>query len=111
MAYTYGVAGFPDNLAQLIGFEWDEGNSGKNWKLHAVSRGEAEEIFFNCPIVVAPDAKHSEKEMRYAALGTTNAGRELALVFTIRGSLLRVISARDMSRRERSLHEQESKKP
>ena len=102
------MAGFPDDLALCTGFEWDDGNAEKNWTLHGVSRGEAEEVFFNRPILVAPDAKHSQKEKRYAALGKTNGGRGLTIVFTIRGSLVRVISARDMSRRERRIYEETS---
>jgi uncharacterized DUF497 family protein len=99
------VAGFSDDLAICTGFEWDEGNADKNWTLHQVSRSEAEEAFFNRPILIAPDAKHSRKESRYAALGKTNGDRRLTIVFTVRGTLLRVISARDMSRRERRIYE------
>jgi uncharacterized DUF497 family protein len=71
-----------------------------------VSQGECEQVFFNRPLVVAPDLEHSEREGRYAVLGRTNAARGLAVVFTIRGTLVRVISARDMSRRERRIYEQ-----
>lgn len=99
------VGPFADELSLCTGFEWDEGNAEKNWDLHRVTRGECEQVFFNRPLVVAPDAKHSQGEPRYAALGTTDAGRRLTVVFTMRGSLLRVISARDMSRRERGIHE------
>jgi len=100
------VASFPDDLAQCIGFEWDAGNAEKNWELHQVSKAECEQVFFNRPIRVAPDEKHSEQEPRRAVLGQTNAGRLLSVVFTIRGALVRVISARDMSRNERRLYEQ-----
>jgi hypothetical protein len=102
------VAGFPESLAHCTGFQWNDGNSEKNWELHRVSRGEAEELFFNRPIVVAADERHSHGEQRYAALGRTDAIRQLAIVFTIRGTLIRIISARDMSRRERSIYEQTS---
>jgi uncharacterized protein len=104
------VPGFPDELADCTGFEWDEGNAGKNWELHEVSRGEVEEIFFNRPLVVAPDAVHSRREPRFAALGRTEEGRRLSVVFTLRGTLIRVISARDMSRRERRIYGQASTK-
>jgi uncharacterized protein len=106
LSYTSYVASFPDDLAQCTGFEWDEGNAEKNWQLHKVTRAECEEIFFNRPILVAPDAGHSHREVRYAALGVTNVSRRLAIVFTIRGTLIRVISARDMSRRERRVYDQ-----
>lgn len=104
--YTCRVASFPDDLAQCTGFEWDAGNAEKNWELHQVSKAECEQVFFNRPIRVAPDEKHSEQEPRRAVLGQTNAGRLLSVVFTIRGALVRVISARDMSRNERRLYEQ-----
>jgi len=100
------VPGFPEDLAQCTGFQWDTGNTEKNWELHQVSQGECEQVFFSRPLVVAADVEHSEREPRYAALGQSNAGRRLALVFTIRGALVRVISARDMSRRERRIYEQ-----
>jgi len=100
------VPGFPDDLAQCTGFQWDAGNAEKNWELHQVSRGECERVFFNRPLLVALDVDHSKREPRLAALGQTNAARQLAVVFTIRGTLVRVISARDMSRRERRIYEQ-----
>ena len=99
------MTAFPEVLAQCTGFDWDAGNAEKNWELHRVTRAEAEQVFFNRPALVAPDMGHSSQESRYAALGQTNAGRLLAIVFTIRGTLLRVISARNMSRRERRLYE------
>jgi uncharacterized DUF497 family protein len=102
------VVGFPENLGHLTGLEWDAGNADKNWSLHKVSRGEAEEVFFNRPILVASDQNHSRKEERFAALGKTNLGRRLGIVFTIRGTLVRVISARDMSRTERRVYEEKS---
>jgi uncharacterized protein len=104
------VPGFPDEFADCTGFEWDAGNAKKNWELHEVSRGEAEETFFNRPLVVAPDAGHSGRETRFAALGRTEEGRRLTVVFTLRGTSIRVISARDMSRRERRTYEQASTK-
>lgn len=102
------MAGFPDELSDCTGFHWDVGNADKNWELHEVSQAECEQVFFNRPILVAPDEKHSQGEPRYAALGQTNSGRRLAVIFTMRGSLLRVISARDMSRRERRVYEETS---
>lgn len=99
------MPGFPDDVAQCTGFQWAAGNVDKNWELHQVSQGECEQVFFNRPVLVAPDVQHSGREARRAALGQTNAGRRLAIVFTIRGTLVRVISARDMSRRERRIYE------
>ncbi len=87
-------------LAACTGFQWDEGNAEKNWIKHGVSRGECEEIFFASPLLVV-DQAHSKAETRYYALGQTDAGRGLFVVFTARASLIRVISARDMSGEER----------
>ena len=100
------VPAFLDELTNCTGFDWDAGNAEKNWELHEVSRGDAEGVFFNRPLVVAPDAPHSGREPRYAALGRTEEGRRLTIIFTMRGTSIRVISARDMSRRERRIYEQ-----
>jgi uncharacterized DUF497 family protein len=91
---------------RIEGFQWDEGNSSKNWTRHRVTQGEAEQVFLNRPLVVAGDAMHSEAEARYFALGRTEAGRLLSVVFALRGTLVRVISARPMSRRERRAYGQ-----
>ena len=88
-------------LAACAGFDWDRGNAVKVWIRHQVSPGECEEAFFNAPFLVAWDEKHSQKEPGFYGLGQTDADRGLFLVFTIRGEPVRVISARDMSRRER----------
>ena len=93
-----------DVLADCTGFEWDESNSEKNWVKHKVSWTECEEVFFIEPLIVASDVKHSESEPRFYALGQTDTGRLLFLAFTVRNKLIRVISARDMSRRERKVY-------
>jgi uncharacterized DUF497 family protein len=87
------------------GFEWDSGNTDKNRDKHGVEPGECEEAFFNRPFIVAADERHSASESRYLALGRSDAGRRLFLVFTVRGELVRVISARDMSRKEKAVYE------
>src|SRR5262245_13312128 len=89
-----------DDLEKCVGFEWDEGNEGKNWEKHKVSDVECEEIFFNDPLVAGTDPDHSQAESRYFALGRTDAGRCLFVAFTIRRDLIRVISARDMTKKE-----------
>ncbi len=96
-----------DLLQKTPGFDWDEGNIDKNWVSHRVSPSECEQIFFNFPMIVSEDVKHSKSESRYYALGQTNAGRGLFLVFTIRQDLIRVISARDMNKRERKAYQNE----
>ena len=91
----------PEFFPDVDGFQWDEGNSSKNWTGHRVNQTEAERVFVNRPVVVAGDAAHSGTEARYFAFGRTDGGRLLTVIFAIRGRLLRVISARPMSRRER----------
>ncbi len=93
-----------DLLSKCAGFDWDDGNREKNWLSHQVANSECEEIFFNQPLVVADDAAHSKDEVRYYALGQTNAGRLLFISLTVRDDLIRVISARDMSRKERKVY-------
>jgi uncharacterized DUF497 family protein len=90
-----------DVLSGLEGFDWDHGNTGKIWKKHRVDFRESEEIFFNKPLEIFYDEKHSQEEERFAALGITDRGRKLAVIFTIRKRKIRVISARSQSRRER----------
>ncbi|MFH1672165.1 MAG: BrnT family toxin [Pseudomonadota bacterium] len=94
-----------DLIGNCTGFDWDEGNFLKNWEKHSVTASECEQIFFNHPLVTVTDKKHSEKESRFYVLGHTDSGRLLFLVFTVRGTLIRVISARDMSRKERKAYE------
>jgi len=89
-----------DPLKGCTGFDWDDGNLEKNRDLHRVPFWEAEEIFFNEPLVVTADKEHSKKESRYLALGQTDSGRRLFISFTVRRSLIRVISVRDMTRTE-----------
>jgi uncharacterized DUF497 family protein len=92
------------NFAGLTGFDWDEGNRNKNWINHQVSSEECEEVFFNIPLLLQPDPAHSQKETRYYILGQTNAGRLLFIAFTLRSDKIRVISARDMSKKERTAY-------
>ncbi len=101
------MSGIREELAACTGFQWDAGNAGKNWQRHRVSRGECEQVFFNRTIRVAADPGHSDRERRFAALGQTSSGRLLTVVFTIREARVRIISARPMCRRERSLYEQD----
>ncbi len=90
-----------DFIEAVEGFEWDVGNSDKNWKRHQVTQAECEQVFANLPLVLSVTAKAGGAEARYFTLGRTDATRELAVVFTVRGKKVRVISARPMSRRER----------
>jgi len=92
-------------LSKVIGFNWDFHNLVKNQIKHQVEPGECEELFFNKPLVIVQDTKHSGQEDRYHALGITDAGRVLLVVFTLRELKIRVISSRDGSRKERSTYE------
>lgn len=94
-----------DILQKSAGFEWDNYNAEKIWRKHNVTFSECEELFFNRPLVVSDDVKHSEKENRFYALGNTDASRMLFVVFTLRKNLIRVISARDVNRKERKAYE------
>jgi len=94
-------------LKQCEGFEWDEGNSNKNWFSHKVRASECEQVFFNKPLIIANDVKHSQVENRYFVLGQTDSNRKLFIVFTIRGKLIRVISARDMNKKERKYYSEQ----
>lgn len=94
-----------ERLAKCTGFDWDEGNVLKNWVKHRVTAAECEQIFFNRPLVVAEDIGHSQAEGRMYALGQTDGGKLLLVVFTFRRNLIRVISARGMSKKERKEYE------
>jgi uncharacterized DUF497 family protein len=89
-----------DPLDNCVGFDWDEANVQKNWERHRVTPEEAEDVFFQEPLVVRGDLAHSKKEKRYYALGQTSGGRLLFVAFTVRRQLIRVISVRDMNRNE-----------
>ena len=86
-------------------FEWDEFNAPKIWGKHGVSIEECEQVFFNAPLVVAEDVKHSEFEKRFYSLGQGDGGRLLFVVSIVREQRIRIISARDMSRGERKVYE------
>jgi hypothetical protein len=95
------------DLTKITGFDWDDGNARKNEK-HDVSMAEAEQVFFNDPLLLLEDVKHSQGESRIHALGQTDDGRLLHITFTLRhtGEKIRVISARDMHKKERKTYEQ-----
>lgn len=95
---------------RIEGFDWDEGSRRKNVDKHGVAQAEAEQLFFNDPLLVVADERHSAAEPRFHALGRTEDGSRLHVTFTLRGagSLIRVISARDMNRKERTVYEQKT---
>lgn len=91
-------------LNDIEGFEWDEANVLKNWDKHQVLASECEELFFNIPVLLFADQRHSQSEPRYYVLGKTNRNRKLFVAFTVRDEKIRVISARPMSRKERVIY-------
>lgn len=98
---------YKQKLHHCLGFHWDKGNIDKNWLKHNVGPAECEQVFFNRPLVVQDDIAHSGSEERFYALGQTDSKRTLFIAFTIRKNLIRVISARDMSRKEREVYRNE----
>jgi len=98
------------DFARIEGFDWDEGNRQKSLDKHAVTQVEAEQVFANAPLLIVEDTKHGQSEPRYQALGKTFDQRSLFIAFTLRtdGTKIRVISARDMHRKERAIYAQET---
>lgn len=100
-----------ENIFENVeGFQWDKSNIDKNWVKHQVLHVECEQIFFNEPLIIADDIEHSQKEKRWFALGRTESDRKIFIVFTIRKNLIRVISARDMNKKEKRKYNEEIKK-
>jgi hypothetical protein len=91
---------------RVVGFDWDAGNARKNTEKHGVTQAEAEQVFFNEPLLVLEDTGHSRDEPRFHALGRTFDQRYLHITFTLRRNetLIRVISARPMHRKERAVY-------
>ena len=92
------------SLPGFEGFDWDKGNIEKNWITHEVTQQEAEQVFFNSPLIAAEDPQHSHAEQRLMVLGQTDKARYLFIAFMMRNKSIRVISARDMSRKERKIY-------
>ncbi|MBV8631257.1 MAG: BrnT family toxin [Silvibacterium sp.] len=98
-----------DSTDRCVGFDWDEWNITKNWVRHRVTPEEAEDIFFHEPRLLLADIGHSRTERRYQVIGETRDGRRLVVVFTVRKNLIRVISARDLNRREHEAYRRDEK--
>ena len=99
------------DLTKVVGFDWDDWNARKNER-HGVSSAEAEQVFFNEPLLLVDDPRHNDAEPRFHALGSTLEDRRLHLSFSLRknATMIRVISARGMSRKERAIYEQAFKR-
>ena len=89
-------------IPEPISFEWDSGNIDKNFKRHNVSCQETEEVFVNQPLIVVEDKKHSTVEKRYQALGKSGKNRLLFISFTVRKQKIRIISIRNMDKKEKN---------
>jgi hypothetical protein len=94
------------DLSAIVSFDWDDGNQSKNEIKHSVSNKESEEVFFNQPIFFFIDQKHSSTEQRILVYGKTNCDRHLTLIFTKRADKIRIISVRDMNKKERAKYEE-----
>jgi len=92
------------SISKFDGFDWDDGNIKKNWLTHSVTPQEAEQVFFNVPLIIADDEKHSRDEKRFFVLGQTDENRPLFIAFTVRRCHIRIISARYMNRKERRVY-------
>ena len=90
----------------FVGFQWDQGNIDKNLIKHDIENWECEQVFFNRPLLVLDDPKHLISEKRWAAFGKTDVDRLLIVIFTKRDNLIRVISAREMNKKERKFYDE-----
>lgn len=97
-------------MPEPLSFEWDKGNKDKNFRKHNVSIKDAEDVFNNEPKFFFIDKKHSSREKRIGLFGRTDNDRKLSIVFTVRGDKVRIITARDMSKKERSAYEKQIEK-
>ena len=93
------------SITSIEGFDWDTGNSEKNWVKHNVRKNECEEVFFNKPVRIFDDNVYSKTEKRFGALGRTDRGRRLTIIFTVRKKMIRVISARDQGHHDRKIYD------
>ena len=93
-------------LSSITNFVWDEHNFKKNWSKHRVSTKECEELFTDPNLRYALKTVRPSKEERWAVMGKTKQDRELLVVFTLRQSGIRVISARPLSRKERRQYDE-----
>lgn len=97
------------SIPKPLEFEWDNYNKEKNWTKHQVDYKECEQAFKNKPQTIFEDAIHSLSEKRYILLSLTDKKRQLFISFTIRNKKVRIISARDQDKKERSIYEKNKK--
>jgi len=93
------------DIEAVVGFDWDEGNIHKNEDKHGLKWTSIEEVFFNEPLLIVEDFKHSLNECRCVAFGKNDFENLITVIFTVRNNKIRVISARAMSKKERKVYE------
>lgn len=96
-------------LDGVTGFEWNEANIAHIAR-HNVAPEEAEEVFFDADNALDEDIKHSTVEKRFIIIGKTQKGRLLYQIFTRRGNKIRVISSRDINKKEVNLYEKAARR-
>ncbi len=99
------------DIESISGFDWDDGNIYKNRDKHRLDYKNIEEVFFNELLLIVEDFLHSYSEYRCVAFGKDNKNRKIMVVFTVRENLIRVISARDMTKKERKFYENNKNNP
>ena len=87
-------------------FEWDEAKAAANLAKHAVSFEEAKTVFDDPVYVDFYDPDHSQDENRYIMIGQSGQGRLLLVSYTERDDIIRLISAREVTRGEREAYEE-----
>lgn len=92
----------------IEGFEWDENKAQQNLAKHDVSFVEAATVFLDSLSVTVDDPDHSQSEQRYIIIGYSNRGRLLVVVHVDRGDNIRIISARQATRYERRIYEEDT---
>jgi uncharacterized DUF497 family protein len=95
----------------LTGFDWDDANVYKNEKKHGLNYKLIEEVFFNEPLLIVEDFLHSIEECRCVAFGRDNKNNKIMVVFTVRDGLIRIISARIMTKKEKNFYENNKNNP
>jgi uncharacterized protein len=88
-----------------MGMEWNLAKAERNLNKHGVSFEEAATVFDDALTEYLPDLAHSIEEYRFIAFGTSDKGRLLAVIFTESGETVRIISAREMTPKERKQYE------
>ena len=90
-----------------LNFEWDEEKAKANLKNHRVSFDEATTVFSDPFSITIPDPAHSADEQRYVDIGSSDRGRVLVVVYTERGTNIRIISCRKVTPIERRRYEED----